>query len=128
MKHIILFLSIVTLGLSATCAQYERVLSDRSIISTGVYSHKQESIAINLAEMMALNSIAKQAGEVLQKEDSTLYNDKVHMIITTKASNIIRGYQVLSKTYDESKGRAEVVIKQDGKVLASEFCKILKIY
>lgn len=113
---------------SASCVQYERVFVDRTIIATGTWKNAQEAIALDIATTMALNSIAKQAGDVLQSEDTTLYNDKVHMIITTKANNIIRGYTVLSKEWDPKTHRAEVTIKIDGKVLANDFCRVIKIY
>jgi len=113
---------------AATCLEYKRVYETKNIISTGTFKHQSEAVAINLATTMALNDAAKQAGTVLQKEDTTLYNDKVHMIIETKASNLIHGYQVLDKSYDPATGRAEVTIKVQGKVLAEELCKLLKIY
>lgn len=128
-KLVFLFILLLSLNaFTATCIEYIKVFETRTIVTTGTYVNKVESVAINLATTMALNKAAKQAGEVIQKEDTTLYNDKVHMVIQTKASNIVDGYQVLSEEYDKSTGRAEVTIKIEGKQLAGQLCKLLKIY
>ena len=107
---------------------YQAVFHDKTLLATGVFSHKNETIALNMATNMAINNLAKSAGKVIQKEDSTLYNDKVHMIITTKANNIVKGFQILSQEFDITNGRAEVTIKQDGSILASELSKYVKEY
>ena len=107
---------------------YDATFHDKTLIATGVFLNKNETIALNMATNMAINNLAKSVGDVLQAEDSTLYNDKVHMIITTKANNIVKGFQILSQTYDLKTGRAEVTIKQDGRVLASELTKVMRKY
>lgn len=105
---------------------YQAVFHDKTLLATGVFRHKNETIALNMSTNMAINNLAKSAGKVIQTEDSTLYNEKVHMIITTKASNIVRGFQILSQEYDVTTGRAETTIKQDGSVLASELERYMK--
>lgn len=107
---------------------YDATFHDKTLIATGVFVNKNETIALNMATNMAINNLAKSVGNVLQAEDSTLYNDKVHMIITTKARNIVKGFQIISQTYDRKLGRAEVTIKQDGKVLATELTKEMSKY
>lgn len=113
---------------SKTIYDYQAVFRDKSLIATGVYRSPNETIALNMSLNMAINNLAKSAGEVIQKEDTTLYNDKVNMIIETKANNIVKGFKILSQDYDTQTGRAETTIKMAGEQLATMLVQEMKEY
>jgi len=105
---------------------YQAVFKDKDMIATGIFKHDNEGIAANMSLNMAINNLAKSAGEVIQKEDTTLYNDKVSMLIETKASSIVKGFRILAQTYDTETKIAETTIKVEGEQIASYIEKELE--
>jgi len=92
-----------------------------NIQATGVFNSRLESLAINMATNMAINSLAKKLGKVIQSEYSNVMNENVLMKITTNAKNIVSGYRILSKKYEN--GRAEVIIELDGQIIDAQIEK-----
>ncbi len=89
----------------------------KNLTAKGVFTSKNETMAINMATNMAINSLAKKLGKVVQSEYSNFMNDDVMMKITTDAKNIVSGYEIISEKYDYETGRAKVVIQLDGEVI-----------
>jgi hypothetical protein len=89
----------------------------KTIVVKGIFVSKNEAMAINMATNMALNSLAKRLGTVVQTEYSSFINDDVRMKITTNAKNIISGYEVISEDYNQKTGKATVKVKLDGEII-----------
>ena len=89
----------------------------KPIIAKGVFVNKNETMAVNMATNMAINSLAKRLGKVVQSEYSSFINDDILMKITTNAKNIVSGYEVVSEKYNDKTGKAIVEIKLDGQVI-----------
>lgn len=104
-------------------SQLHRVLNGVLVEGKGAFTNGNQAIARNMALNLAINDLAKAAGEVLVEEDTNLYNDQVRMIIRTRARNIVSGYQVVTDTYDIGTKTAMVTIRQEGERIASEIQK-----
>ena len=89
----------------------------KPIIAKGVFVSKNETMAINMATNMAINSLAKRLGKVVQSEYSKFINNDIMMRITTDAKNIVSGYEVISEDYNYDTGKAVVEIKLDGEII-----------
>lgn len=89
----------------------------KDLTARGVFTNKRESLAINMATNLALNSLAKKLGNVLQSEYSNMMNENIMMKITTDAKNIVSGYKILSSKYNQKTKKAEVIIQLDGSVI-----------
>ncbi len=89
----------------------------KSIVAKGIFVSKNETIAINMATNMAINSLAKRLGKVVQSEYSSFINDDIMMKITTDAKNIVSGYEIVSEKYNYDTGKAIVEIKLDGSII-----------
>lgn len=89
----------------------------KPIIVKGVFKNQNEAMAINMATNLAINSLAKRLGKVVQSEYSSFINNDIMMKITTNAKNIVSGYEVVSEEYDDATGKAVVKIKLDGQVI-----------
>ena len=98
----------------------------RNLTAKGIFLNKNETLAINMATNMAINSLAKKLGRVVQSEYSNFMNDDVMMRITTNAKNIVSGYEILSEKYDYKTGKAIVMIQLDGEVIDAEIKNNLK--
>lgn len=101
-------------------SELHRVLDGVVVEGRATYKHDNEAMARNTALNLAINDLAKSAGEVLSEEDTTLYNDEIRMIIRTRARNVVRGYQIAVDRYDPMTKTAEVVVRQQGERIASE--------
>lgn len=101
-------------------SQLHRVLDGVIVEGKGTFTHTNQTIARNMALNLAINDLAKAAGDVLVEEDTNLYNDQVRMIIRTRARNIVSGYQVVTDSYDAGTQTAMVTIRQEGERIASE--------
>ncbi|MBN2895846.1 MAG: hypothetical protein JXK05_08175 [Campylobacterales bacterium] len=99
---------------------FQEVLSDKKITASGIFIHKNEMIAKQMATNIALNNLAKKVGNVLQEESTVLNNDKMELLIKTNAKNVIKGYEIISQKYDKTSGRAEVNLQLEGSVLAGQ--------
>lgn len=102
-----------------------RAYAGIAIEGVGEFKHTSQTIARNTALNLAINDLAKRAGEVLVEEDSTLYNDQVRTIMRTRARNIVAGYTVVSEAYDADTAVARVVVRQEGERIASELAREL---
>ena len=98
-------------------AEQQKPKTVKSLIAKGVFKSTNEALAINMATNLALNSLAKKFGKVIQSEYSNIINEDVMMKITTNAKNIITGYEIISLKYDPKTQKAEVIIELDGKVI-----------
>ena len=98
----------------------------KNITAKGTFKHKMESLAINMATNMAINSLAKKLGKVVQSEYSNFMNDDIMMRITTNAKNIVSGYEILSEKYDDKTNKATVIIQLNGEVIDAEIQKNIK--
>jgi len=99
---------------------FQEIFSDKKIIGKGIFKHKNETIALQIATNLAINDAAKKIGSVLQKEKTTLSNDQVSILITTQANNIVKGYEKTSAVYNEKTGRAVVEVELEGSVVAGQ--------
>ena len=72
---------------------FQEIFSDKKITGRGVFKHKNETIALQMATNLATNDAAKKIGTVLQKETTQLNNEQINMMITTQANNIVKGYE-----------------------------------
>ena len=105
---------------------FQEILSDKKIVATGIYKHKNEMIALQMATNVAINNLAKKIGTVLQEEETTLQNDRVNLIMKTHAQNVINGYEKIEEEYNTRTGRAEVTIQLEGSVLAGTLEQLLR--
>lgn len=101
-------------------SQLHRVLDGVIVEGKGIFKNANQTMARNMALNLAINDLAKAAGDVLVEEDTNLYNDQVRMVIRTRARNIVSGYQVITDTYDAATQTATVSIRQEGERIASE--------
>lgn len=106
-------------------SELHRVMSGVVVEGRGHYQHDNAAMARNVALNLAINDLAKSAGDVLSEEDTTIYNDEVRMVIRTRARNIVQGYQVVTDHYDPATRRAEVTVRQQGERIASEMERYL---
>ncbi|MBF0471534.1 MAG: hypothetical protein HQL48_09170 [Gammaproteobacteria bacterium] len=107
-------------------AELHRVLDAVIVEGKGKFQNENEVMARNMALNIALNDLAKSAGEVLVEEDTTLYNDQVKMVLRTRARNIVQGYTITVDIYDPYTKTAEVVVRQEGERIASEIAREIK--
>ncbi len=107
-------------------SELHRVMDNKVVEGRGRFKHDNENMARTMATNIAVNDLAKRAGQVLSEEDSTLYNDQVRMVIRTRARNIVQGYQVVHDTYDASTHTAEVLVRQEGERIASELAREIR--
>lgn len=105
---------------------FQEIFSDKKITGTGIYTHKNETIARHLATNFAINDVAKKLGSVLQEEKTELNNDQIKLLLTTQAQNIVKGYEKIKDEYNAKTGRAEVQIQLEGSVVAGKLEKLLK--
>ena len=101
----------------------KRILATETVEGEGVFKNANQSVAVNAAMNLAINDLAKRAGQLIQEEDTTLYNEKVYSIIRTRARNIVSGFDVVVKEWDGDSQTATVRIRQDGYRIAEELCK-----
>lgn len=107
-------------------SELHRVLDGVVVEGRATYKHANAAMARNTALNLAINDLAKSAGEVLSEEDTTLYNEEIRMIIRTRARNIVRGYQIAMDHYDPMTQTAEIVVRQQGERIASEMQRHLQ--
>lgn len=100
--------------------ELHEVMSEVEVEGRGFYQHENPAMARNIALNLAINDLAKAAGDVLTEEDSIISNDQVEMLIRTRARNIVQGYQVVVDHYDPATQQAEVLVRQQGERIASE--------
>ncbi len=101
-------------------SQLHRVLDGVTVEGKGSFKSENQAMARNMALNLAINDLAKAAGDVLVEEDTNLYNDQVRMVIRTRARNIVSGYSVVVDAYDTETQTAMVTVRQDGERIASE--------
>ena len=111
---------------AAVATTVKSIPKARNLTAKGVFLNKNETLAINMATNMAINSLAKKLGRVVQSEYSNFMNDDVMMRITTNAKNIVSGYEIISEKYDYKTGKAVVMIQLDGEVIDAEIKSNLK--
>jgi hypothetical protein len=104
-------------------SELHRVLDGVVIEGKGSFSDAREMVARNAALTIALNDMAKRAGQVLLEEDTTIYNDEVKSILRTRARNIVKGYVVMVDVYDPDTQTSEIIVRQEGERVASEIAK-----
>ena len=104
-------------------SELHRVMDSKTVEGRGRFKHENENMARTMAMNMAINDLAKRAGEVLAEEDTTLYNDQVRMVLRTRARNIVQGYHVVHDNYDATSQTAEVLVRQEGERIASELAR-----
>ena len=106
-----------------------RIFEYKVITGEGVYTSptRNETEALHVALNLAINDLAKRAGEVFSSEDSKLYNSKnAESVIRTKAAHIVRGYNITRRSYDALTGRATVEVSQTGRRLAKQISECLR--
>lgn len=106
--------------------EQHRALEGVVVEGRGNFTHDNAVVARNTALNLAINDLAKSAGEVLSEEDSTVYNEQVRMIIRTRARNLVRGYQVAFEHYDPVTRTAEVIVRQDVERIAAEMMRYME--
>ena len=101
-------------------SELHRVLDGVVVEGKGMFKDANENLAKSAALTMALNDLAKKAGQVLIEEDTTIYNNEVKSIIRQRASNVVAGYKVMLDVYDPETQTAEIVVRQEGERIASQ--------
>ncbi len=106
-------------------SELHRVLDGVVVEGRGSFKNPNKEVARNGAMTLAVNDLAKKAGEVLIEEDTVITNEKIKSVIRTRASNIVSGYTIMVDTYDEDTQIADIVVRQDGERIASEIARIV---
>lgn len=101
-------------------SELHRILDGVVVEGKGMFKDANENLAKSAALTMALNDLAKKAGQVLVEEDTTIYNNEVKSILRQRASNVVAGYKVMLDVYDPETQTAEVVVRQEGERIASQ--------
>jgi len=101
-------------------SELHRVLDGVVVEGKGMFKNANENLAKSAALTMALNDLAKKAGQVLIEEDTTIFNNEVKSIIRQRASNIVTGYKIMLDVYDMETQIAEIVVRQEGERIASQ--------
>lgn len=104
--------------------ELQRILSKTSTMGKGSYTNENASTAREVALNLAINDLGRKLGEVIQESDSTIIQqatkDTIMNVIRTRASNILRGYEVIADDYDPTTHTAEVVIRMETYSVAKE--------
>jgi len=101
-------------------SELHRVLDGIVVEGKGKFKNANENLAKSAALSMALNDLAKKAGQVLIEEDTTIFNNEVKSIIRQRASNVIAGYKIMLDMYDPETQTAKIIVRQEGERIASQ--------
>lgn len=118
-RAIIALLISITIG-AGDCPK--SALAGKVFVGTGVYVSERPDEAMEMASLIALDDLAKQVGTVLQTEQSLIQEGGFSTKMTTSHATLLKGHQVVSKTYDTTSNRASVVVQIDGAVISERLC------
>ncbi len=90
----------------------------------GVFKYNNKVIAKNGALIIATNDIADQVGKLLVEKGTTLTEKEIKSVVNNNKINLIYGYSTIVDAYDKTNRIAEIIIRQDGKRIATQIAKI----
>lgn len=112
------------LGRKRVVSLLQQVFAKETIRGSGFYQHERKSTAREIALNLAINDLARKAGEVVQESDSTIIQqlgkDKVLNVLKTRSMNIVCGYKIESEDWDPQTNTYEVDIAIETQRLAEQ--------